>query len=91
MAPGSLTGSTFIETLLLGGAATVVAAFTSQLAVLTFTWSSEVLTGLAIPYRPAVGGLLVAAVSAVAVALVGAAIPAWRVGRADPITALREA
>ncbi|HJR25520.1 MAG TPA: FtsX-like permease family protein [Acidimicrobiales bacterium] len=91
MGPRALARTMVVETLLLGIVATAVGAASAQLPLLSFTWASEVSTGLVIPYRPQLGGIAAAGISAIVVALIGAAIPAIRVGRADPIAALREA
>jgi len=90
MAPADLARSTLIETLLLGLAATLTAALGAQAGLACFTWSSELTTSLVIPYQPRLGGYIVAALMATFVALIGAALPAWRANRADPILALRE-
>ena len=91
MGPADVARSTLLETLLLGLAATAASAVAAQVPLVCFTWASEVLTGLVLPYRPQVDGVLVAGISATLVALVGTALPAWHASRIDPATALREA
>ena len=75
---------------MLGAIATVLAAGAAQVAALCNAWASELTTSLAIPYRPQPGSVSTAALSATLIALAGAALPAWRANRANPVLALRE-
>ena len=91
MAPRDLAFATLIETGIIAFVATTVAAVTSQLTLLCFTWASEVLSGMVIPYRLDVRPVLIAAVVVTLIAVVGATLPAWRTARTNVMTALRTA
>jgi putative ABC transport system permease protein len=91
MAPGDLARSTVIETVITALVVSVVATLCAQLALVNFTWASALLTGLPIPYRFTPQPVFVAAVVTALIALVGAALPAWRTARTDVMEALRTA
>lgn len=91
MAPNDLARSTLFETSLTALGATVTAAACAQLLLLVFTWASAFITGLEIPYSLNLVPVLVAATVTTALALVGAAFPAWRTARTNVMTALRSA
>jgi putative ABC transport system permease protein len=91
MAPSDLARSTLFETSITALAATIAAAFCAQLLLVVFTWASAFITGLDIPYSLNLVPVLVASVVTTALALVGAAFPAWRTARTNVMTALRTA
>ena len=91
MAPADLARSTLLETSITALAATIAAAFCAQLLLVVFTWASAFITGLDIPYSLNVIPVVVAAGITTALALVGAAFPAWRTARTNVMTALRTA
>ncbi|MEY2470091.1 MAG: putative transport system permease protein [Actinomycetota bacterium] len=91
MSPVDLARATVVETGLIAMAATVTTAVTSQLMLLSFTWSSGVVSGMEIPYRIDVTTIGIAAVVVAFIAVVGATIPAWRTARTNVIAALRAA
>ncbi len=51
MGPTDVARSTLLETLLLGLTATATSAVAAQVPLVCFTWASEVMTGLSLPYR----------------------------------------
>ena len=91
MAPTDMARSTLIETVITAVAVSLMATVCAQFALVTFTWASALLTGLAIPYRFGVGPVASAAIITVLIALVGALIPAWRTARTNVMDALRTA
>jgi putative ABC transport system permease protein len=91
MAPSDLARSTLIETVITALVVAFVATLCGQFGLINFTWASATLTGLAIPYRFAPGPVLTASLAVTVIALVGAALPAWRTARTDVMEALRTA
>ena len=91
MAPADLARSTLIETVITSLGVTVVATACAQIALVNFMWSSGLTTGLAMPYRFSISPVLTAALATTLIALVGAALPAWRTARTDVMKALRTA
>jgi ABC-type antimicrobial peptide transport system permease subunit len=55
----------------------------------SFALASTTLTGLYIPFQVSVSSLIVYGLLATAIVLTGAALPAWRTSRLDPVVALR--
>jgi putative ABC transport system permease protein len=91
MAPGDLARTTLIETVITALTVAFAATVCGQFALINFTWSSATLTGLAIPYRFSPGPVLSASLAVTLIALIGAALPAWRTARTDVMDALRTA
>jgi putative ABC transport system permease protein len=91
MAPVDLARSTLIETVITALVVAFVATLCGQFALINFTWASAVLTGLAIPYRFALSPVIVSALVVTLIAVLGAALPAWRTARTNVMDALRTA
>jgi putative ABC transport system permease protein len=89
MPPGDLARMTVAEAGLISLAATVLGAAAGVLSLLTFSWASATLTGMAIGFRPTLTPMLVYGAIATAVTLAAGAMPAWRTSRLDPVVALR--
>jgi putative ABC transport system permease protein len=89
MPPGDLARMTVAEAGLVSLAATVLGAAAGVLSLLTFSWASGTLTGMAIGFQPMLGPVLVYGAIATTVALAAGAVPAWRTSRLDPVSALR--
>jgi putative ABC transport system permease protein len=89
MAPGALARMTIIEAAVLGACATVLGISGGLVGAVGFAWASGVLTGLPISISPPLAVVPLAGAAATAVAIVGAAFPAWRTSRIDPAVALR--
>ena len=89
MAPRSLGMMTLVEAAVIGAIATVTGTLAGYVGTAGFAWASGVLTGLRIGIHLVVVPALVAGAAVTAVALVGAALPAWRTSRIDPAMALR--
>ncbi len=91
MTPAALARATIIETGLIALATAVTTTVTAQLMLVSFTWASELVSGLGIPYRLDPLGISTAAFVVALIALVGATVPAIRTARANVIESLRAA
>jgi lipoprotein-releasing system permease protein len=89
MPPGDLARMVLIEAGVFGVLGTLGGLISGLAGLATFSMASTVLTGLAIPFHPKLLPLLVYGTIATACVVAGAALPALRTARLDPITALR--
>lgn len=89
MPPGDLARMTVTEAGLISLAATVLGSVAGLLSLLTFSWASATLTGMAIAFQPTLWPVLVYGAIVSAVTLAASALPAWRSSGLDPVAALR--
>ncbi|MBA2607434.1 MAG: ABC transporter permease [Actinobacteria bacterium] len=89
MAPRALARATIVETALIALVAAITTGFTVQLLLVVFTWSSALVSGLQIPYRIDLPGVIAAAAIVTIIAIVGSTLPAWLTSRSNLIAALR--
>src|SRR5207248_308091 len=89
MPPGDLGRMVLVEAGLFGVLGTFSGFIGGVLSLVAFSLASTSLTGLYIPFQLNLWPLLTYGVLATACVLAGAALPAWRTSRLDPVTALR--
>jgi putative ABC transport system permease protein len=89
MGPGDLGRMVLVEAGIIGVVGTVLGALCGAVGLAAFSLASASLTGLAIPFRLSVAPLLLYGGIATACVVAGAAFPAWRTSRLNPVTALR--
>ena len=89
MTASGLALTTIAEVGVLGAIAAVLGPLAGAVGAVCFGMASGVLTGWRIGTVWSVGPVVAAALVAMAGALLGAMLPAWRTSRIDPATALR--
>jgi lipoprotein-releasing system permease protein len=89
MPPGDLGRMVLVEAGLFGVLGTMCGFVAGLLGLVTFSIASTSMTGLTIPFHLDLTPLLVYGLIATAFVLAGAALPAWRTSRLDPVMALR--
>ncbi|MEY2422232.1 MAG: putative transport system permease protein [Acidimicrobiaceae bacterium] len=89
MPPGDLGRMVLVEAGLFGLIGTICGFIGGLIGLATFSLASTSLTGLTIPFRVSFGPLFLYGFIATVCVLAGAALPAWRTSRLDPVVALR--
>lgn len=89
MPPGDLGRMVLAEAGMIGLAGTALGGLAGASTLRLFSFAAPVVTGLTIPYRFDPAPLAIYGVLATACVLAGAALPAWRTSRLDPVVALR--
>jgi putative ABC transport system permease protein len=89
MPPGDLGRMVLVEAGLFGLLGTLNGLVGGLVSLAAFAFASATLTGLYIPFSANLGALVGYGVLATAFVLAGAALPAWRTSRLDPVVALR--
>jgi len=89
MPPGDLGRMVLVEAGLFGLLGTLNGLVGGLVSLAAFAFASATLTGLYIPFTVDFGALVGYGVLGTAFVLVGAALPAWRTSRLDPVVALR--
>ena len=89
MPPGDLARMVLVEAGLFGLLGTLGGLFGGLIGLLAFCMASTSLTGLYIPFHLSLLPLFTSGLIATACVLAGAALPAWRTSRLDPVVALR--
>ncbi len=89
MPPGDLGRMILVEAGLFGVIGTLCGLVGGVLSLMAFCLASTTMTGLYIPFHLDFMPLLTAGFIATAFVLAGAALPAWRTSRLDPVVALR--
>jgi putative ABC transport system permease protein len=89
MAPRDLARMTVIEAGVIGIVATALGGAVGVITLLTFSWASATVTGMAVAFQPSVWPILTYGTLVTAVTLAASGWPAWRSTRLDPVAALR--
>jgi putative ABC transport system permease protein len=89
MPPAGLARMVLIEAGLIGLAGTAFGWVSGVVGGQLFVFASPVVTGLEVPLTLSVLPVVTAGVLAIGFVLAGAALPAWRTSRLDPMVALR--
>jgi putative ABC transport system permease protein len=89
MPPGDLGRMILVEAGLFGVIGTLCGLFGGVVSLMAFCLASTTMTGLYIPFHLDPMPLLTSGLIATAFVLAGAALPAWRTSRLDPVVALR--
>jgi ABC-type lipoprotein release transport system permease subunit len=89
MPPGDLGRMILVEAGLFGVLGTLCGLVGGTLGLLAFCMASTTMTGLTIPFHLSVVPVLTYGAVATLVVVIGAALPAWRTSRLDPVIALR--
>ncbi|MEY2403178.1 MAG: putative transport system permease protein [Acidimicrobiaceae bacterium] len=89
MPPGDLGRMVLVEAGLFGLLGTLNGLIGGLLSLAAFSLASATLTGLDIPFTVSITALIGYGLLATALVLAGAALPAWRTSKLDPVIALR--
>jgi putative ABC transport system permease protein len=89
MPPGDLGRMVLVEAGLFGLLGTLSGFVGGLVSLAAFAFASSILTGLSIPFNVNLTSLFAYGALATAFVLLGAALPAWRTSRLDPVVALR--
>jgi ABC-type antimicrobial peptide transport system permease subunit len=89
MPPAGLARMVLIEAGLIGLAGTAFGWVSGVVGGQLFVFASPVVTGLEVPLTLSVLPVVTAGALAIGFVLAGAALPAWRTSRLDPMVALR--
>jgi putative ABC transport system permease protein len=89
MPPGDLARMVLVEAGLFGLLGTLSGLVGGLVSIGAFAFGSTTLTGLYIPFSVDVGALVIYGLLATVFVVAGAALPAWRTSRLDPVLALR--
>lgn len=89
MPPGDLGRMVLVEAVLFGLLGTLSGFVGGLFSLAAFAFASTILTGLYIPFTVNVAALVGYGLLATAFVFAGAALPAWRTSRLDPVIALR--